>query len=132
MTDAKRELIGLSVDSPERFFDQLLGNDIPGLKPRPALSKEWYEAYKLWCSKEGIKNPAPSHKFINALVRKRDVTHPDRARKRYLLATDTEGPHGFLLIGNCTPKDDQTETVFLGEQVVLFRSQLNDYRGARS
>ena len=132
MTDAKRELIGLSVDSPERFFDQLLGNDIPGLKPRPALSKEWYEAYKLWCSKEGIKNPAPSHKFINALVRKRDVTHPDRARKRYLLATDTEGPHGFLLIGNCKPKDDQTETVFLGEQVVLFRSQLNDYRGARS
>ena len=89
MTQAKEELIGLSQDSPQRFLDELYGDDIPGLKPMPALSKEWYEVYKAWCAREGLPRPAPSPKFINALVRKRQITHsgqsaealPDRAER---------------------------------------------------
>ncbi|MGV8959218.1 MAG: DUF5906 domain-containing protein [Stenotrophomonas sp.] len=128
MTDAKRELIGLSLDSPQRFLDELYGEDIPGIKPRPAPSKEWYELYKIWCAREGVR-PAPGHKFINALVRKRDVVHPERARKRYLIEQTTHGPHGFLLLGNATSPDSRTETTFLGDEVVAFRVAFNEYKG---
>lgn len=128
MTDAKRELIGLSQDSPQRFLDELYGNDIPGVKPRPALSKEWYELYKVWCGKEGVR-PAPNPKFVNALVRKRQIVHPDRARKRYTVGQTTLGPHGFLMLGTTSPPDDRSEQTFLGEELVAFRSAFNDYRG---
>lgn len=128
MTDAKRELIGLSQDSPQRFLDELYGADIPGIKPRPALSKEWYEVYKIWCQREGVK-PAPNPKFINALVRKRDIPHPDRNRKRYLIEQTVHGPHGFLLLGNPEPTDGRNEQSYLGDEVVAFRQAVNDYRG---
>lgn len=128
MTDAKRELIGLSQDSPQRFLDELYGNDIPGVKPRPALSKEWYELYKVWCNKEGVR-PAPNPKFVNALVRKRQILHPDRARKRYIVGQNTLGPHGFLMLGPTKPEDDRSEQSFLGDELVAFRNAFNDYRG---
>ncbi|WP_312320995.1 DUF5906 domain-containing protein [Stenotrophomonas sp.] len=128
MTDAKRELIGLSQDSPQRFLDELYGNDIPGVKPRPALSKEWYELYKVWCNKEGVR-PAPNPKFVNALVRKRQILHPDRARKRYTVGQNTLGPHGFLMLGPTKPEDDRSEQAFLGDELVAFRNAFNDYRG---
>jgi len=128
MTAAKRELINLSQDSPQRFLDELYAADIAGLKPRPAPSKEWYEVYKIWCGREGVK-PAPCPKFINALVRKRGIEHPDRARKRYAIEQTTHGPHGFLLLGNCNPPEGRGETAWLGDEVVSFRSSVNDYRG---
>ena len=128
MTDAKRELIGLSQDSPQRFLDELYGNNIPGVKPRPALSKEWYELYKVWCNKEGVR-PAPNPKFVNALVRKRQILHPDRARKRYIVGQNTLGPHGFLMLGPTKPEDDRSEQAFLGDELVAFRNAFNDYRG---
>ncbi|MCI1140281.1 hypothetical protein MOQ14_17005 [Stenotrophomonas maltophilia] len=129
MTQAKEELIGLSQDSPQRFLDELYGDDIPGLKPMPALSKEWYEVYKAWCAREGLPRPAPSPKFINALVRKRQIIHPDRARKRYQIEQSVNGPHGFLMLGNCTVPDGKTEAAWLGDQVVSFRRMFSDYKG---
>lgn len=129
MTAAKAELINLSQDSPQRFLDELYGDDIPGLKPLPAPSKEWYEVYRIWCGREGLPRPAPAPKFINALVRKRGIVHPDRARKRYLIEQTTHGPHGFLLLGNVTAPADRNEGAWLGEQVVRFRNCVNEYRG---
>ncbi|WP_049460322.1 DUF5906 domain-containing protein [Stenotrophomonas maltophilia] len=129
MTHAKEELIGLSQDSPQRFLDELYGDDIPGLKPMPALSKEWYEVYKAWCAREGLPRPAPSPKFINALVRKRQIIHPDRARKRYQIEQTVNGPHGFLMLGDCTVPDGKTEAAWLGDQVVSFRRMYSDYKG---
>ena len=128
MTAAKAELIQLSMDSPLRFLDQLYDQDIPGITPRPAPSKEWYELYKLWCTREGVK-PAPAPKFVNALVRKRGIAHPEQARKRYLVDQTTHGPHGFLMLGNCMPPADRSETAWLGDEVLAFRVALNDYRG---
>ncbi|KAF1697977.1 DNA primase [Pseudoxanthomonas jiangsuensis] len=128
MTAAKAELIQLSMDSPLRFLDQLYDQEIPGITPRPAPSKEWYELYKLWCTREGVK-PAPSPKFVNALVRKRGIAHPEQARKRYLIDQTTFGPHGFLMLGNCAPPADRSETAWLGDEVLAFRVALNDYRG---
>src|SRR5690606_23683516 len=128
MTSAKAELIQLGLDSPQRFIDQLYGEDIPGVKPRPAPSKEWYELYKVWCNREGLK-AAPMTNFDNALVRKRGVVYPDKARKRYLIEQTTHGPHGFLLLGNAAHPEGRSESAWLGEEVLLFRQALSDYRG---
>lgn len=38
-----------------------------------------------------------------ALVRKREIVHPDRARKCYTIEGTTHGPHGILLLGNSAP-----------------------------
>ncbi len=127
-TAAKSELIGLAQDSPVRFFDDLYGNDIPGLTPRPALSMEWFDAYKSWCNRHGVRS-APMPKFINALERKRGVTC---ARKRYFVEGMQRelGPHTFLMLGNCEPLDGETEIAFLSQQLVFFRSELNEFKGS--
>src|SRR5690606_21407770 len=69
LTAAKAELIGLGLDSPLRFFDELIAGDIPSLEAMPGLAREWYAAYKKWCSDAGVR-PAPEPKFVNALSRK--------------------------------------------------------------
>lgn len=123
-TAAKDELIGLALDSPLRFVDELEVGSIPGLLPRPAPTKEWYEAYKLWCHREGVRS-APLPKFVNAVARKRGVVNVD---KRYLIDLTVHGKHGFLMFGQ-SDAGDMDERAFLGRETVIFRGALTEYRG---
>jgi putative DNA primase/helicase len=127
ITDAKTQLINLGLDSPIRFHDDLVTGDIPGLDPVPALSADWYEAYKLWCGRHGYR-PAPQSKFVVALTRQRNVP---QGRKRYRPAEKDRGPHSFLLIGETAPPEGQPEIDWLGASHVHFREQLNNYREAK-
>ncbi len=124
-TAAKDELVSLSLDSPMRFYDDLLAEDVVGLDPMPGLTSDWYAAYKHWCGATGVR-PAPQGKFCNALNRKRGVENP---RKVYRIATTRRGPHGFLMMGGGTPPDGQTETDWLGNCVSRCREQVDIYRG---
>lgn len=123
MTSAKADLIDLGMDSPQRFHDELIAGDIPGLKARPAPSKEWYEAYKIWCGREGVR-AAPCPRFVHALQRKRNV---QCERKYYVNQQTTIGPHGFLLFGEWPEDDGRTESARLGESTTLFRGALEHY-----
>lgn len=123
-TAAKDELIGLALDSPLRFIDQLESGFIDGLLPRPAPAREWYEAYKLWCHRDGVRS-APQPKFLNAIERKRGVKS---LYKRYLINQATLGPHAILMLGMTDP-GEMNERIFLGDETVIFRAALNDYRG---
>jgi putative DNA primase/helicase len=56
MTDAKRELIDQSLDSPSRFVLSFEKGDVEGFpgktSPRllmPCLSQDFYELYGEWC-----------------------------------------------------------------------------------
>ena len=122
-TAAKDELIGLALDSPLRFIDELEVGAIPGLLPRPAPTKEWYEAYKVWCHREGVRS-APLPKFTNAISRKRGIAN---VTKRYLIEQSVHGPHGFLMLGKNDPGDLEERT-FLGRETVIFRSAMTEYR----
>lgn len=123
-TAAKDELIGLALDSPLRFIDQLESGFIDGLLPRPAPAREWYEAYKLWCHRDGVR-AAPQPKFLNAIERKRGIKS---LYKRYLINQTTLGPHAILMLG-MTDHGEMNERIFLGDETVTFRAALNDYRG---
>ncbi|HEX7113209.1 MAG TPA: primase-helicase family protein, partial [Mizugakiibacter sp.] len=125
-TSAKDELIKLGLDSPMRFFDDVSLGEVPGLKLMPALATDWYDAYRVWCGRNGHR-PAPQPKFVNAIVRKRFVPS---VRKRYLLGQTTHGPHAILLMLGVHPPEGTVETHWLGDQVQAFRQALADYRGA--
>lgn len=125
MTSAKSALIGLGLDSPQRWFDELAAGEIPGLRAMPAPSKEWYEAYKIWCTREGVR-AAPCPRFVHALEKKRGVKSE---RKRYYVGQDVRGPHGFLIVGPASDDAGKSEASLFGEYVADFRLQLKDYRG---
>jgi len=124
-TDAKSELVKLGLDSPIRFHDELLLEEIPKVDPMPGLTADWYELYKIWCSKHGYR-PAPEAKFVVALVRQRGVL---KVRKRYDVAGKTRGPHYFLLLRDTAPPEGTSETAWLGDSYSRHREQLADYKG---
>lgn len=124
-TDAKAELINLSLDSTSRFYYELTNGDVGGIVPRPALSRDIYELYKVWCARTGAR-PAPEPKLINAFARKHDTPS---LRKRYLKGQAMAGPHGVMMFG-FEPEPGTAETTFLGNHIEIFRDALKDYRGA--
>lgn len=126
LTAAKAELIGLGLDSPLRFYDELVGDDIPNLQAMPGLARDWYAAYKKWCSDAGVRH-APEPKFVNALARKRGV---GAVRKRYKPAEREYGPHSFLLMdGSAGPPEGMSETDWYGKCKADCTQMLDEYRG---
>ncbi len=126
LTAAKAELIGLGLDSPLRFFDELIAGDIPSLEAMPGLAREWYAAYKKWCSDAGVR-PAPEPKFVNALNRKRGVKS---LRKRYRPAEREYGPHAFLMMDlRSGAPEGETESTWFGECKARCTTMLDEYRG---
>jgi putative DNA primase/helicase len=136
MTDAKRELVDLSLDSPSRFILALEKGDVagfPGLKApallTPCLSQDMYELYQAWCSSAGLKS-LNLPRFANALKRKhRAVTH----RKRYTDANGiSKGPVAVLYLpGGQELKPGTTEADWLGDRIDVFRTALKDFKGMR-
>lgn len=124
-TDAKSELVRLSLDSPIRFHDELVLEEIPKVEPMPGLSSDWYALYRDWCKRHGY-SCAPESKFVVALVRQRGVP---KVRKRYDVAGKTRGPHHFLLLGATAPPEGTSETWWLGDCYTRHREQLDEFRG---
>jgi putative DNA primase/helicase len=133
-TAAKDELVGLAQDSPVEFVDQVLYRDAFGLEAAPGLTTDWYEAYKLWCSRVGVR-PAPMRRFVNAIERKRGI---GAERKRYVDTSKADefgtqpppviGPHSVLLWSFQTPEGG-SETAWLGECIRKLRVRVDDLRG---
>jgi putative DNA primase/helicase len=138
MTTAKADLIDLSRDSTSRFYFALEAGDIEGLKARPALTVDVFEAYRIWCNRTNNK-AAPQQKLVAALRRHHGV---EASRQRYLLpgADPTKDPaqHGMLMLGEAATPPGIDRRYWLGDQITLFRAALDEYRdigsnaGARS
>ena len=133
MTDAKRELIDLGMDSPSRFVGAFEAGDIEGFPakgaPRlltPALSQDLFDLYTLWCRHVGLK-ALNQPRFANALKRKHKAVVE---RKRYDDGAATRGPSAVTFLpGGHEPPVGQSEADWIGERVMVFRTSLKDYRG---
>jgi len=83
-TQAKRDLIDISLDSIERFVRDWTGGDIilgDGVLPFcPCSSAEAYSAYKRWCGQEGVARPREQSAFKGHLVKLKGwaIGHKDR------------------------------------------------------
>lgn len=125
-TDAKFELVSLSLDSPSRFFYALQVGDIHGVPYCPALSADVYECYRIWCQRTGDRALNQS-RFVNALTRKHKV---ENQRKRYFGADSlSKGPHGVLLLGPEEMPPGADEAAWLGEHIGTFKAAMRDMRG---
>jgi len=133
MTDAKRELIDLSKDSPSRFIQAFESGDIegfPGLNaPKlltPCLSTDLYELYTVWCRQVGLK-ALNQPRFANHLMRK----HKARTeRKRYYSGVGSKGPAAITYLpGGHDLPPGQSETEWLGDRIDAFRTSLKDLKG---
>lgn len=71
MTEAKLDLIQLSMKSDERFIDTWLMDDLP-VPVGPVLTSGLYDAYKNWCKREGEKFYVSSTEF-GTLLNKHEV-----------------------------------------------------------
>lgn len=125
MTQAKAELVNLSLDSTSRFQRELMAGDIGGVKARPALATDVYDLYKRWTGNVGLR-AAPLNKLVNVLGRKHRV---DAVRKRYTTYAGTLGPHSILMFGDAEMPPGTSESLWLGEQIEAFRQAVDDYKG---
>jgi putative DNA primase/helicase len=133
MTDAKRELIDLSKDSPSRFVQAFESGDIEGFPAlnapallTPCLSSDLYELYTHWSRNVGLK-ALNQPRFANALMRKHKAT---TARKRYEADLGTKGPAAITwLPGGQEQPPGESETAWLGARIDIFRTALKDYKG---
>jgi putative DNA primase/helicase len=72
MTGAKQDLINLSLDSTERFFQAWKDQQIP-VPFVPCRSEHLYPAYRLWAQDEGVPKAAPRYILLGALGKKTGV-----------------------------------------------------------
>lgn len=125
-SDAKLELVSLSLDSPSGFFYAMKRGDIPGMPNCPALSADVYECYRIWCSRTG-ERAISQPRFINVLNRQHKVAN---VRRRYYDEVNfIKGPHGILLLGDEEEPPGDDGAAWLGERIAQFKTALKDLRG---
>lgn len=133
MTEAKRELIDLSMDSPSRFFKAFEVGEIDGFPAKsapmllsPVLPLDLYALYCAWCHRVGLK-ALHQPRFANELMRKHGAkTLP----KRYELGVDKKGPSGVTYLpGGWECPVGTSEPAWIGERVQVFKDALKVFRG---
>lgn len=134
MTQAKAELIDLSLDSPSRFILAMERGDVEGFPAlnapsllSPCLSMDLFEVYQEWCRRLGLK-ALHQPRFINAVTRK----HGARAeRKRYDTLTGVKGPASVIFLrGGQEMPPGRSEAQWLGERIDVFKTAMREYKGS--
>ena len=78
MTQAKRDLIALGLESTERFLEDWAAGDIPGRTEEheaqampycPCGSADLYATYKRWCALEGVTRPREQAAFLGHIAK---------------------------------------------------------------
>lgn len=75
MTQSKRDVIDISMDSVERFVQDWQGggivfdSDVGPLPFCPCASSDLYGAYGRWCKREGVFKPRESNQFVGHLTK---------------------------------------------------------------
>lgn len=134
MTEAKQELIALSLDSPSKFVRAFEAGDVPGFPGKgapglltPCLTTDIYELYKWWCGNTNEK-ALTLPRFSNALKRKHQA---GIERKRYVLDFNrTVGPASVCYLpGGQELPPGRPETEWLGERIDVFKRSMKDAKG---
>lgn len=124
-TEAKRDLVGLAMDSPVDFVDALVRHDIEYLRPMPGASTVWYDCYKIWCARVGVK-PASMKRFIDVLRRKRGIeSKPERYASGQSVKQQRVITFGY------EPPEGTSRQEWLAEELLKFGDRVKDFRGSQ-
>ena len=126
MTKAKEDLIELGKDSTERFWDQWVGKQIP-LSVCACKTEDLYNAYRYWCTKEGIVKPAQANTFLGNCAKRPGAT---RARRQHFVNLQSTVKEQSTVI--FPPYADAAIPIReLTEQIVDFAAGLAEWRENR-
>lgn len=127
MTGAKQDLIDLSKDTINRFYEEWEAGHIDGFTVMPVLSEDFYELYKAWCGKQGVK-PGSLVKMVDMMLKR---LHCTRKRCRYVSkCSSVIYPKTFIFPEDWgSAPDGKTESGWLGAYVDEFNGLLGMYRG---
>lgn len=125
MTQSKRDLIDLSMDSTERFWSSYTGEMIDGFKPVPVKSEDIFELYRIWCGRVGITKFAPMHVLTGKLGKRTDIK---KAKCRYLQGAQEKQAAFLFPKGQFETPDGKTQSDWLSKCVSDFRESLSNYR----
>lgn len=128
MTESKRELIDLGMDSTERFWSSYSGELIDGIKPMPARSEDIFELYRLWCGRVGITKFAPMHVLTGKLGKRPDIK---KDRGRFFYGAKEKQAAFIYPKGQFDPPDGKTQLEWLSQCVVDFKEALVNYKSDR-
>lgn len=129
-TAAKRTLVGLSMDSPQRFIHAMKAGDVEGFPAEknpglllPCLSQDLFDLYTEWCRRQGIK-AISQPRFINIAEVKFKAT---TARKRL---GGVGNPQRIInMPGGAEKPVDQNEGDWLDMRCTAFKNALRDFKG---
>ncbi len=127
MTIAKKDLIDLSKDTINRFYEEWVAGHIDGFTEMPVLSEDLYELYKVWCGKQGVK-PGSLVKMVDMMLKR---LHCTRKRCRYVSkSSSVPYPKTFIFPDGVEAVPmGKTESGWLGAYVDEFNGLLGLYRG---
>jgi putative DNA primase/helicase len=127
MTKAKRDLIDLGMNSTDRFWLAYSGGHIDGIYPRPIRSEEFGELYRAWCSRNGIKNPAPNHILTGAIGKRRDAR---KGQARWKPEDPKKTATFIFPLEMLEPPHGTTQAVWLEGCVQATREEIDRYKGS--
>lgn len=130
MTDAKRELIDLGLDSPSRFVLAFERGEVEGFPAKgapalllPCLAQDFFDLYCAWCHRQGLK-ALNAPRFGNAAKRK----HKSWTERKRI--GNSNNPVTVLhLPGSHQLPPGQNEIDWLTDRCEIFKKSLKDYRG---
>lgn len=143
LTDAKRALIDVSMDSVERFArdwgvgDVSLGPEAAPLPFCPAGTSDLYYAYTRWCRQEGVARPRELGQFLGQLAKRpgwvrghkdrlKNFNSPDTVRQRMVVpaAADLEAAATKLRLPDYRRLDTESQTEWMTRCFFAFQNAL--------
>lgn len=126
LTRSKRELINLSSDSVDRFFDEWRGGHLDDVPFAPCRSLQLYDVYLTWAKRIGVPRPAPEYVLLAAVGKKPGVR---KIRARYYkpgTCTQTQGM--VILTPGAEPAEGQSQAAWLTKKIGEFAEAVEAYR----
>lgn len=124
MTDAKRDLIEISMDSTERFWIEWSKGGIDPVLAMPVKSAQLYAFYREWCARAGYARYAPETKFLAEIGKRTDGK---KQQARYLNGSG-EKMATFIFPPGIDQPADKTQLIWLGEKVKEFSAAVVQWR----
>lgn len=142
MTDAKRELIGVSAGNVQRFVDawkagEVMLSDKP-LPLCPCGSSDLYVAYIRWCRQEGVRNPREANQFGGEIAKlpgwwkglkdRLENLHDPRSGKRWrFVIPSAEAMNDAAAAGrDHRQQEGQSEKQWVSESYFAFLNAMGD------
>jgi putative DNA primase/helicase len=128
MTRAKGDLIGISMDSTERFWRDWLDGKIEGVPVVPCKSKDLYAFYAEYCKSIGYYRYAPEPKLLAELGKRADAT---RKVSRYMNGSG-QRQATFIFPPGVEKPLEKNQSIWLSDCIEQFRTGVDDWKSDKT